>query len=135
MRTRLPALLACAAAGALAGCGGEKPQVDESQIRSVVTQFAESRDAHACDLLSPDRLVALYGDFHKPVEVAKAACVRRSKKFEGQPVRITHLAVLDSSSATVTALDPSGAVTYTIGLRRYGPAWRIDDISQAKTAR
>ena len=132
MRTRLPALLACAAITVLAGCGDDKSNVDEAQIRSVVEQFAESGDAHACDLLSPDHLVDLYGGFRKPAAVAKAACVRRSTRFEGEPVRITQLDVLDSTTAKVTALDPSGDVTYNVSLSRYGPAWRIDGITQSR---
>jgi hypothetical protein len=135
MRERLPALLACAALAALPGCGKAKSAVDEAQIRSVVTQFAESGDAHACDLLSPDALVDLYGGFRKPVPVARAACVRRAGQFRGAPVTITHVNVVDASTASVTALDPAGDVTYSVAMRRFGPAWRIDDISQSKTQR
>jgi hypothetical protein len=132
MGKRLPALLAFAAATILPGCGDAKREVDVEQIRSVVNQFAGSDDAHACDLLSPNALVDVYGGFRKPVEVAKATCVRRSVKFKGEPVRITHLDVVDASYARVTALNTAGDVTYDLALRRFGPAWRIDTITQAK---
>ena len=135
MRKRLPALLACAIATAVAGCGGGKTEVDVAQIRSVVTQFAEAGVARACDLLSPDALVELYGAFRKPVPVAKAACVKRSASFRGEPVTITDLSVIDSASAHVTAVSAAGDVTFSVDVRRFGPAWRIDDVSQSRADR
>jgi hypothetical protein len=124
----------CVAATLLAGCGDDaEKRVDTAQIRSVVSQFAMSSDAHACDLLSPDALVNVYGGFSKSPEQSHAECVRRSVKFTGQPVRITVLKVLDSETARVSALSPSGRVTYTLTLRKFGPSWRIDEINQSKT--
>ncbi len=133
MRKRLPALLAAAAALLVAGCGDDKSGVDVAQIRSVVLQFANSSDAHACDLLSPNALQDIYGGFKKSVEQSKAICVRRSNRFEGEPVKIDQLDVIDASTARVTALNPKGDITYNVAVRRFGPAWRIDEITQTKT--
>jgi hypothetical protein len=134
MRKRLPALLACAIATAGAGCGGGSgTNPDYAQVRSVVTQFAEASDARACALLSPDALVELYGGFRKPVGVARAACVRRSRAFRGEPVRITQVFVHADGTADVTALNPAGDVTYNVDVRKLGPAWRIDGVSQSRT--
>jgi hypothetical protein len=133
MRERLPALLACAALAA-PGCGdGGASNPDYAQVRSVVTQFAEASDARACDLLSPDALVELYGGFRKPVGVARAACVRRSRAFRGESVTITQVFVHADGTADVTALDPAGDVTYNVDVRKLGPAWRIDGVSQSRT--
>jgi hypothetical protein len=130
MRKCLAALLA---AVAVAGCGDDKSGVDVAQIRSVVNQFATSTGAHACDLLSPKALQDVYGGFKKPVPVAKATCVRRSSRFRGQPITIKELDIIDASTARVVALNPKGDVTYNVAVRRFGPAWRIDDITQSKT--
>ena len=126
-------LAALRAAVAVAGCGDDKSGVDVAQIRSVVNQFATASNAHACDLLSPNALQDVYGGFKKPVPVAKATCVRRSSQFRGQPITIKELDVIDASTARVVALNPKGDVTYNVAVRRFGPAWRIDDITQAKT--
>lgn len=134
MRKCLAALLAAVAvAVAVAGCGDDTRGADVAQIRSVVNQFANSSDAHACDLLSPNALQDVYGGFKKPVPVAKATCVRRSAGFQGQPITIQELDVIDASTARVVALNPKGDVTYNVAVRRFGPAWRIDNITQAKT--
>jgi len=120
-----------AAALVVAGCG-EGPQVDTEQIRSVVEQFALADDAHACKLLSPNAVVDLYGKFEQPEATARANCVRRSKDFEGEPVTIENLNVIDEDRARVSAIDQDGEVSYGVSLRRYGPSWRIESISQAK---
>jgi hypothetical protein len=132
MAKRLLPLAACLAL-LLPGCGSdEKTGVDLAQVRSVVTQFAESSDAHACDLLSPNALVNVYGGFSKPPDQAKAACVAKSKDFKGQKVRITNLNVIDPNTVRVSALSPKGDVVYNVAVRRFGPAWRIDEINQGK---
>ena len=131
MALRLSALLAALAA-AVAGCGSSTEGVDTEQIKSVVLQFAAADDAHACELLSPREVVNLYGNFTKSVPEAKAACRRRSKDFEGEQVTIKNLNVIDQNRARVSAENPAKTVTYGVSLRRYGPSWRIESISQAK---
>jgi hypothetical protein len=133
MAKRPITLFVCVALAALAGCGDETKGIDLAQVRSVVTQFAEADDAHACELLSPNALVNVYGGFKKPVEEAHAICVRRSSKFKGEPVTITNVNPIDPDTVRVTALNPKGDVTYNVAVRRFGPAWRIDEISQSKT--
>jgi hypothetical protein len=131
MALRLPAALAVLALGA-AGCGQDLSGVDTEQIESVVVQFAEADDEHACSLLSPHALQNLYGDFEKPVAVARRNCIKASKKFEGESIVIENLNVIDTERARVSAVDPAGEVAYGVSLRRYGPSWRIESISQAK---
>jgi hypothetical protein len=41
--------------------------------------------------------------------------------------------ILDDATARVGAVNPKGDVTYTVNVRRFGPAWRIDRINQSKT--
>ena len=128
-------LTAAACAGlVLAGCGStESKGVDTGQIRSVVLQFAAADGPKACALLSPDALVNVYGGFSKPVPVARAACIRRSANFKAAPIKITTLNVVDADTAKVGALNRKGDVTYSVTVRKYGPAWRIDEINQTKT--
>jgi hypothetical protein len=131
MTTRVLPLLA-AAALAVSGCGGSK-SVDSKQIRSVVTQFAAADGPKACSLLSPDGLVNVYGGFTKPLAVARANCLAKSSSFKGQPVRLTVLRVIDAVTVKQGALSQDGKITYNVTLRKFGPSWRIDEITQRKT--
>jgi hypothetical protein len=76
--------------------------------------------------------VNLYGKFTKSETKARAICRRRSKEFEGEQVTIKNLNVIDQNRARVSAVNPAGTVTYGVSLRRYGPSWRIESISQTK---
>jgi hypothetical protein len=133
MTTRALPLLA-AAALAVSGCGDDAPKnVDTQQIKSVVTQFAEASGPKACALMSPDGLVNVYGGFTQPVAQARANCLRASSKFKGQKVKLTVLHVIDDDTARQGALSPDGRITYNVTLRKFGPSWRIDEITQSKT--
>lgn len=133
MTTRALPLLA-AAALVVSGCGDDaSKKVDVKQIQSVVTQFAEADGPKACALMSPDGLVNVYGGFTQPVPQARANCVRASAKFRGRPVKLTVLKVIDPNTVRQGALSPDGKITYNVTLRKFGPSWRIDEITQAKT--
>ena len=126
--------LLAAAALALPGCGDDPAKkVDVKQIRSVVTQFAAADGPKACNLMSPDGLVNVYGGFTKPVAVARANCLRASAKFKARPVMLTVTHVIDADTVRQGALSPDGKVTYNVTLRKFGPSWRIDEITQSKT--
>ena len=49
------------------------------------------------------------------------------------PVRLTVLHVIDGDTARQGALSPDGKITYNVTLRKFGPSWRIDEITQVKT--
>jgi hypothetical protein len=133
MTTRALPLLA-AAALALPGCGDDPAKkVDVKQIRSVVTQFAAADGPKACSLMSPDGLVNVYGGFTQPVAQARANCLRAAARFKGQNVKLTVLHVIDSDTVRQGALSPNGKITYNVTLRKFGPSWRIDEITQVKT--
>jgi len=133
MTTRVLPLLA-AAALAVSGCGDDaSKKVDAKQIRSVVTQFAEANGPKACQLLSPDGVVNVYGSFTQPVTQARANCLARSSSFKGRPVQLTVLKVIDADTVKQGALSKDGKVTYNVTLRKFGPSWRIDEITQHKT--
>jgi hypothetical protein len=133
MTTRVLPLLA-AAALAVSGCGGNGSiKVDSKQIRSVVTQFAAADGPKACALMSPDGLVNVYGGFTQPVAKARANCLAKSSKFKGRPVRLTVLKIIDAATVKQGALSPDGKITYSVTLRKFGPSWRIDEVTQRKT--
>jgi hypothetical protein len=133
MTKRVLPLLA-AAAVVLAGCGGESPaKVDVKQIKSVVRQFAAADGPAACQLLSPDGVVNVYGGFTQPVAQARANCLRRSSRFKGKPIKLTVLKVIDDQTVKQGATNMKGDITYSVTLRKFGPSWRIDEITQRKT--
>jgi hypothetical protein len=132
MKKRALPLLA-AATLALAGCGNSASGIDAKQIRSVVTQFAAADGPKACSLLSPDGLVNVYGGFTMPLARARANCLRASAGFRGRPVTLTVMRVIDPNTVKQGALSPNRKVTYSVTLRKFGPSWRIDEITQSKT--
>jgi hypothetical protein len=125
--------LLAAATLALAGCGNSASNLDVKQIRSVVTQFAAADGPKACSLLSPDGIVNVYGGFTMPLARARAICLRDSAGFKGRPVKLTVMKVIDQNTVKQGALSPNGKITYSVTLRKFGPSWRIDDITQSKT--
>jgi hypothetical protein len=117
----------------VAGCGQESTKVDVKQIQSVVRQFAASTSPQACQLLSPDGVVNVYGAFTQPVTKARANCIARASSFRGAPIKLTVLRVIDDATVKQGATNEKGDVTYNITLRKFGPSWRIDEITQRKT--
>ena len=124
-------IAAAASLIALAGCGGNE-DVDEEQIRSVVRQFAAADGPEACKLLSPQGLVDVYGQFTKPVPVARRECLRRSKRFQGEQIQLQEIEVVDDANVRVGAMNSDGTVSYNVKMVRYGPSWRIEKISQSR---
>lgn len=119
---------------AVSGCGSDTPaKVDTKQIRSVVRQFALGDGPKVCQLLSPAGVVNVYGSFTQPVTQARANCVAKSSAFKGRPVKLTVLRVIDQDTVKQGALSEDGKVTYSITLRKFGPSWRIDEITQHRT--
>jgi hypothetical protein len=133
MRTALAfALLALAFSAA--GCGQDaKTKADLGQARSVVERFAAAQDASACDLLTDNALVNVYGNFQSPA-AGKASCVKKSAKFKGDQIKIIRSQLLDSLTAKVVAHSSDEKFSYSVNLRRLsgGKPWRIDSIAQAK---
>ena len=124
---------AVALAVLMAGCGDDAgTPADRDKVRSVVTQFAEADDAHACDLLTGKALRDLYGGFRDKVPKAHRKCVEKSAEFEGEPVEITKLELVDDVTAKVSALGADKKFTYAITLRKPRKQWRIDEINQYK---
>jgi hypothetical protein len=126
--------LLAAAAIAVSGCGDTgSGNVDTKQVQSVVKQFAAADGPKACALMSPDGLVNVYGGFTKPVAQARANCIAKSTKFKGAPVKLTVTKVIDGDTVKQGALSADGKTTYSVTLRKFGPSWRIDAITQHRT--
>jgi hypothetical protein len=126
--------LLAAAAIAVSGCGDTASgNVDTKQVQSVVKQFAAADGPKACALMSPDGLVNVYGGFTKPVAQARANCIAKSTKFKGAPVKLTVTKVIDGDTVKQGALSADGKTTYSVTLRKFGPSWRIDAITQHRT--
>jgi ABC-type oligopeptide transport system substrate-binding subunit len=124
---------ALAVSVALAGCGDDPlTKANAGKVRSVVLRFAAADDASACDLLTADALRNVYGGFNARVPKARAACVRRSARFRGAPIKIVKLALIDNVTAKVNALSSDGKFTYSVTVRRPGKRWLIDQITLHK---
>ena len=131
---RSPALIAAAlATAALAGCGDDPAkQIDTQQIRQVVTDFAAADGPEACEFLSPDAVVNVYGGFTKPFKVSHAECVRRSKNFKGERVTLGEIEVVDDASVRIGAKNSDNTVSYNVKVVRFGDKWLIDKINQSR---
>lgn len=129
-----PALIVAVLVLCLSGCGeNAKEKADLGQARSVVQRFSAAQDASACDLLTDDALVNVYGNFRDAAK-GKANCVKKSAKFKGDQVKIIRSSLLDSLTAKVIAHSSDEKFSYSVNLRRLSgdKPWRIDSISQAK---
>jgi hypothetical protein len=129
-----PALILALLAVSLAGCGQDaKEKADLGQARSVVQRFAAATDASACDLLTDNALVNVYGNF-RSAAAGKASCVKKSARFKGDQVTIIRSQLLDSLTAKVVAHSSDEKFSYSVNLRRLSGSkpWRIDSIAQAK---
>ena len=117
----------------VAGCGEDPVEkANIGQVRSVVTRFAEAGDAGACDLLTGNALVNVYGNFDSLYVVAKANCVKKASGFKGEPIDITKAQVIDNQTAKVNALSTDGKFTYSVTVRRPPKKWLIDQITLHK---
>lgn len=120
------ALPIAAAALALAGCTDHS--ADEKNVRAVVNGFAAEHGPRACDLLTHDALVQIYGGEHP--ERAREQCVAASKRFRGAPIKITNVHWTDKTTAKVSATAPAGRPGYTVTVVKFGQRWRIDGIAK-----
>lgn len=134
---------ACLAVAALAfaGCGDEDPQTKENtrQVRDVVTRFAESSGADACDLLTREAVFELYGGGGSAASVttaeantARDACREKARSFRGARVEIREVDVVGDRAAKVKALNPQGDREYNVLLRKTDEEddWLIEQITQ-----
>jgi hypothetical protein len=109
---------------ALAGCTDHS--ADEKTIRSVVNGFANESGPRACDLLTHDALVQIYGGKHP--EKAHEQCVTASKRFAGAQIDITNIHWTDKTTAKVSAAGVPPTHHYTVTVVKFGQRWRIDGI-------
>lgn len=115
----------------LSGCLSAKQKEEIASARAVTTQFAAAHDASACDLLTGQALVKLYGvRLNQPVPVARAKCAKRSAAFQGEPVKITGTQLIDDRTIKVTALGRDGTLTYSVTVRRPQERWLVDEVNQ-----
>lgn len=120
----VPLAAAACAAMVLAGCGDNS--ADDKKVRAVVNQFAAEHGPRACDLLTQDALVQIYGGEHP--ETAHEQCVAASKRFTGTTVDITNVHFTDSSTAKVSVGKEKAPHHYTVTVVKFGSRWRIDGI-------
>jgi hypothetical protein len=126
---RLSSLIAAAACAALALAGCTDHSTDEKNVRAVVNGFAAAEQGpRACDLLTHDALVQIYGGEHP--EKAREQCVTASKRFRSAPIKITNVHWTDNTTAKVSATAPSGKPGYTVTVVKFGKRWRIDGIAK-----
>src|SRR3954452_18738176 len=120
----------------VAGCGSTSPEekADLGQARSVVVRFAAAHDASACDLMTPEALRNIYGNFKGAAAKGRASCVKRPAGLKGDRVTIIKSDLLENLTAKVVAHSSDEKFSYSVNLRRKaaGKPWRIDSISQAK---
>lgn len=132
MRPRV-LIAAALAASALAGCGDDPAKrVDRDKIRQVVTDFAAADGPEACDMLSPDGVVNVYGGFTKPLRESRAICERRSKRFKGEKVHLGKIEVVDDANVRIDAENSDHTVSYNVKLVRFGDDWLIEKINQSR---
>lgn len=132
MRTRT-VIAAAIAALALAGCGDDpERRVDADEIRKVVREFAAAEGPEACELLSPNAVVNVYGGFSEPLRKSRAECVRRSENFEGERIHLGEIEVVNDASVRISAKNSDRTVSYNVKVERFGGDWLIEKINQSR---
>lgn len=126
-------IAAATAALAVAGCGDDpERRVDTDQIRQVVRDFAAADGPEACDMLSPDAVVNVYGGFTKPLRVSRQECERRAKNFEGERLHLGEIEIVDDASVRISAENSDRTFSYNVKVVRFGDDWLIDKINQSR---
>ncbi|HKP89631.1 MAG TPA: hypothetical protein VJT75_06610 [Thermoleophilaceae bacterium] len=120
--------VACAAV-ALAGCSGDRDSDEGRKVEAVVKRFSLASGPDACSLMTPKALTTVYGRGSLDPAVAKARCVKESKRFSGQPVTITFVKINDSDTAHATARTPGGRRYFSVGLEKHGGRWLINTVA------
>ncbi len=116
---------------AVSGCLSAKEKEYIEDARAVTTQFSAADDARACDMLTGQALVKLYGTrLDQPVSVARAKCARSSTAFQGEPVKITGTELIDDRTIRVSAMNEDGTFTYAVTARRPRDRWLVDEVNQ-----
>jgi hypothetical protein len=118
--------LAAAACATLAISGCTDHSSDEKKVRAVVNQFAAEHGPRACDLLTHNALVQVYGG--KQPEKAHQQCVAASKRFTGAPIDITNIHWTTATEAKVSVGKQKAIHHYTVTVVKFGQRWRIDGI-------
>ena len=124
--SRLPPLLAAAACAAVALAGCTDHGADEKKVKTAVNEFAAASGPRACDLLTQNALVQVYGGEHP--EKAHEQCVAAAKRFTGTKIDITNVHWTDNNTAKVSVGKPKAVHHYTVTVVKFGTRWRIDGI-------
>ena len=124
MKPLAPLAAAACAAVALAGCTDHSS--DEKKVRAVVDQFAAEHGPRACDLLTHNALVQVYGGKHP--EKAHEQCVAAATRFTGAKIDITNVHWTDNNTAKVSVGKQKAVHHYTVTVVKFGQRWRIDGI-------
>jgi hypothetical protein len=119
-----PLAAAACVATMVAGCADHSS--DEKQVRAVVNQFAVEHGPRACDLLTHNALVQVYGGEHP--EKAHEQCVAASRRFTGAKIDITNIHFTDNNTAKASVGKEKAPHHYTVTVVKFGQRWRIDGI-------
>jgi hypothetical protein len=110
-------------------------------VAQVVQQFSESKDAQACNLLTPGALFTVYGAKEHnrprpaleepPPAIALATCRQTSRRFKGQPIDVRRVKLIRKRVASVDAYSTDGKKRYQLVVRRNTTGrWLIDSVIQ-----
>ena len=126
--SRLPPLLAAAACAAVVLAGCTDHGADEKKVKTAVNEFAAASGPRACDLLTQNALVQVYGGRHP--DKARGQCAAASARFAGAQIDITNVHFTDSSTAKVSVAGVPPTHHYTVTVVKFGKRWRIDGIAR-----
>ena len=123
------AAVALASAAALAGCSGDRDTSEGRKIEAAVKRFALASGPEACSELTPKALKTVYGRGVASPAVAKATCIKASKRFSGQAVSVTFVKFTDATDAHATAKTADGQRYYSVGLAKRHGRWLINAVT------
>jgi hypothetical protein len=122
--------LACSAL-ALGGCSGDRDTGEGRKIEAAVKRFSLSSGPDACSLMTPKALATVYGRGSLDAAAGRARCIAASKRFSGQPVSITFVKIVDSTTAHATAKTPDGRY-FSVAVEKRRGRWFINAVTPAQ---
>ncbi|MEA2373673.1 MAG: hypothetical protein QOD53_136, partial [Thermoleophilaceae bacterium] len=100
------------------------------KVEAVVKAFALSHGPQTCAMFTARNLVSVYGGRDVTLRAARAHCIARSRRFQGEQVSVTFVKLNTPTAAHASARSLDGKRFWTVGLVKLHGRWLIDSVAR-----